>query len=79
MKGTRRPERQGGALREAFADDGVHSVVNEVLLLPQKLHHRVVRLAEDTAWMLEDSSTQLWRHDKNKRKVKQKQSYKMCS
>lgn len=43
-----RPQRRGGALGEAFADDGIEPVVNSVLVSPQQLHHRVVGAADNT-------------------------------
>lgn len=45
VSAARRLRRQGRAPWEAFADDGVQPVVDSVLVFPQKLHHRVVRLA----------------------------------
>lgn len=48
LSAVRRSQWQSGTLGEAFTDDGIKPVVNFVLVLPQQLHHWVVRPAEDT-------------------------------
>lgn len=52
VNAVRGPQRRGRTLGEASADEGVEFVVNSVLMLPQQLHHWVVRLAEDITHML---------------------------
>lgn len=52
MSAARGSQQQVRTLGEAFANHRIESVVNPVLVFPQQLHHRVVRLAEDTIQML---------------------------
>lgn len=47
VSAMRKLKRQGRTPGKAFTDDGIQFVVNSVLVLPQQLHHRVVRSAEN--------------------------------
>lgn len=52
MSAVRSSQRQGRTVGEAFTHNGVESIVNSVPVPPQKLHHRVIGLAEGTVQML---------------------------